>query len=57
MTSQGDLYAVQRAQVNREQDFLRPGAILPSKRDENINEPTSNDSEKKELQMPKKREH
>ena len=40
LPSQGDLSVVQRAQVNREQDSLRPGAILSSKGSQNINEPT-----------------
>ena len=55
MPSQGDLPVVQRAQVNREQDSLTSGAILPSKGDQNINEPTSNESTDKEQQITKKK--
>ena len=43
------------AQVNREQDSLRPGADLPSNGDQNINESTSNGYAKKEKQIPKQK--
>ena len=55
MPSQGDLYVVQKTQVNREQDSLRPGAVLPLKGDQNTYEPISNDSAKKEEQIPRKK--
>ena len=54
LPSQGDLSVVQRTQVNREQDSLRPGAVLPSKGDQNTNEPTLNDSAKKKNRYQKK---
>ena len=55
LPSQGDLFVTQGAQVNREQDSLTPGAVLPSKGDQNINEPTSNDSAKQEQQISKQK--
>ena len=54
LPSQGDLPVVQRTQVNREQDSLRPGAVLPSNGDQNTNEPTLNDSAKKKNRYQKK---
>ena len=48
----GDLSVAQGAQVNQEQDSRTPGAVLPLKGDQNKHEPTSNDSAKKEEQVP-----
>ena len=53
LPSPEDLSVDQGAQVNQGQDSLRPGAVLPSKGDQNINKPTSNDSAKTEQQVPK----
>ena len=53
LPSRGDLSVAQGAQVNQEQDSRRPGAVLPSKGDQNKHEPTSNHSAKKEQQVPK----
>ena len=45
----------QRAQVNPAPISLGPGSNLPLKGDQNINEPVSIDSVKKEQQIPKKK--
>ena len=55
MPSQEDLPVDHRAQVNPEPVSLGPGSNLPLKRDQNINEPVSIDSVKKEQQIPKKK--
>ena len=52
LPSRGDLSVAQGAQVNQEQDSRTPGAVLPLKGDQNKHEPTSNDSAKKEEQVP-----
>ena len=48
LPSRGDLSVAQGAQVNQEQDSRRPGAVLPSKGDQNKHEPTSNEFTSKE---------
>ena len=55
MPSQEDLSVDHRAQVNPEPISLRSGSNLPLKGDQNINEPVSIDSVKKEQQIPKKK--
>ena len=53
MLSQEDLSDAQRARVNPEPTY--PESNLPLKGDQNINEPASIDSIKKEQQIPKKK--
>ena len=55
LPSQEDLSVDQRSQVNPEPISLGPGSNLPLKGDQNINEPVSIDSVKKEQQIPKKK--
>ena len=55
MPSQEDLSVDQRAQFNPLPISLVPGSNLPLKGDKNINEPVSNDSVKKEKQIPKRK--
>ena len=50
-----DMSVDQRTQVNPELISLGPGSDLPLKGDQNINEPVSIDSVKKEQQIPKKK--
>ena len=54
LPSQGSLSVAREAQVNQGQDSRRPGAVLPSKRDQNIQETTSNESTNKEQQIKKR---
>ena len=55
LPSQEDLSVDQRSQVNPKPISLGPGSNLPLKGDQNINEPVSIDSVKKEQQIPKKK--
>ena len=55
LLSQEELSVDQRAQVNLEPISLGPGSNLSLKGDQNINEPVSIDSVKKEQQIPKKK--
>ena len=55
LPSQEDLPVDHRAQVYPEPISLGPGSNLPLKGDQNINEPVSIGSLKKEQQIPKKK--
>ena len=55
LLSRENLSVALGVQANREQDSPKPGAVLPSKGDQNVNEPTSNDSTNKEQQIPKQK--
>ena len=55
MPFQEELSVDQRAQVNPEPISPGAGSNLPLKRDQNVNEPVSIDSVKKEQQIPKKK--
>ena len=55
LPSQEDLSVDHRAQVNPELISLGSGSNLPLKGDQNINEPVSIGSVKKEQQIPKKK--
>ena len=55
LPSQEDLPVVQRAQANPEPNSVGPESNLFLKGDQNINEPASDDSVKKEQQLPKKK--
>ena len=55
LPSQENLSVDHRTQINPEPISLGPGSNLPLKGDQNINEPVSIDSVKKEQQIPKKK--
>ena len=55
ISSQEDLSVDHRAQVNTTPISLGSGSNFPLKGDQNINEPVSIDSIKKEQQIPKKK--
>ena len=55
LPSREDLYVVQRSWVDPEPNYRGPESNLPLKRDQNINEPATNDSVQKEQQLLNKK--